>query len=85
MQDAESIVKTWRMKGKPERNPPISTVDSFSSKSVRPNLNPEQMNLFNNQLLHPFDRVLILGTEAELGGASWFVHGVVPGLEVRVV
>ena len=85
MQDAEGILKTLRMRGKLERSPPIPTVDSSSGTSVRPNLSPEQLNLFNNQLLHPFDRVLILGTEAELGGASWFVHGVVPGLEVRVV
>ena len=85
MQDAEGIVKTWRMRGKLERGPPIPTADSSSSTSVRPNLSPEQMNLFGNQPLHPLDRVLILGTEAEPDGASWLVRGVVPGPEVRVV
>ena len=85
MQDAEGIVKTWRMRGKLEQSPPIPTAHSASSTSVRPNLNPEQMNFFNSLLLHPFDRVLILATEAELGKAGWFDHRVMPGPGVRVV
>ena len=43
------------------------------------------MNLFGNQLLHPFDRVLILETEIKLDGANWSVRGVVPDPEIVVV
>ena len=50
-----------------------------------PYLSPERMNLLNNQLLHPFDRVLILEAEVELCGANRFVRRVVPDLEVWVV
>ena len=43
------------------------------------------MNLLNNQLLHPFDRVFIFKAEVELGRANRFVCGVVPDLKVGVV
>ena len=43
------------------------------------------MDLLNNQLLHPFDRVLVFEAEVELGGTNWFVRGVVPHLKVGVV
>jgi len=43
------------------------------------------MNLLDNQLLHPFDRVFVFKAEVELGGADRFVRGVVPDLEVGVV
>ena len=68
-----------------EWNSPILTADLSSGTSMRPNLSPERMNLLNNQLLHPFDRVLILEAEVELCGANRFVRRVVPDLEVWVV
>jgi len=41
--------------------------------------------LVNDQLLHAFDRVLVLEAEVELGGASWFIGRIMPDLKVGMV
>ena len=43
------------------------------------------MNFVNNELLHPFDRVLVLKAEVELGGTDRFICGVVPNLKIWVI
>ena len=73
------------MERKIEWNSPILTADLSSGTSVRPNLSPERMDLLDNQLLHPLDRVLVFEAEVELSGTNRLICGVVPNLEVGVV
>jgi len=43
------------------------------------------MNLLDNQLLHPFDRVLVFKAKVKLVGTDWFIRRVVPDLEIGVI
>ena len=83
LQDAEGMVNVGHMKGDLEWDPLILTSDSPNSTNVRPNLSPERMNPFDNQLLHTINRVAT--PEPEPGGTNRFIRGVVPGLKIRIV
>ena len=68
-----------------EQVSPSLTADLSSGTNVCPNLNLELMGLLNNQLLHPFDQVLIFEANVEPGQTNSFVCEVVPDLQVGVV
>ena len=85
LRDVESTVNTYIHEVGLERSSPILTANLSSGTSVRPNLGPERMDLLNNQLLHPLDRVLVFEAEVELSGTNRLICGVVPNLEVGVV
>ena len=55
----------------------------LTQRHERANLNPERMNLLDNQLLHTFNRVIT--PEHEPGGTNRFARGVVPDLKVKMV
>ena len=43
------------------------------------------MNLLNDKLLHPLDRVLVFKAKVELVGTDWLVCRIMPDLKIGVV